>query len=376
MIKEKQAEIVISEEDLTELYTEETLLKSHLLHTTKVSAEKAEAVKNAKLKSSCLAVVLSAFLGLFGAGSFYLGYWKRGICKILFNVVLPVALGIVFLFWLAPTYNAYHITADETSDMVAYKTLNAYYVGYSDAYNDVMNLFGNIDDNNHTLKNVYEYVTEEEDLQTDLVDAAETFASVLTNGFLQNVKSLRALGEIVSEEDYKSIKESSLSSEIIETLDILTDTAQINNVIYTVENLTVLSIDKLNNVAEDLNVLSKKLDGLTSLRDTDDLFAAAAAINQTLVTDRLTENVQSMTEVIAVLENLQSFIDDVVLKYQTLTGQVYGQTAGEGDKSLSQTVAELIASLDSKNDKDKELIAKLTALKNKLDGFSVSDIED
>ncbi|MDE5942677.1 MAG: hypothetical protein K2H30_00525, partial [Clostridia bacterium] len=59
----------------------------------------------------------------------------------------------------------------------------------------------------------------------------------------------------------------------------------------------------------------------------------------------------------------------------TLTGQVYGQPAGEGDKSLSQTVAELIASLDSKNDKDKELIAKLTALKNKLDGLSVSDIE-
>ncbi|MDE6868514.1 MAG: TM2 domain-containing protein, partial [Clostridia bacterium] len=278
MTKEKQADIVISEEDLTELYTEERLLKSHLLNGGKVSAEKAEKVKSEKLKSSCLAVVLSAFFGLFGAGSFYLGYWKRGICKILFNVVLPVALGMVFLYWLAPAYNAYSIAADETSEMVAYKTLNAYYTDYSNAYNGIMTLFGCVDENNGALKILYANATEDKDLKANLNALTETFGKVFTNGFLQNVKSLCALSEIVNEEDYISIKDgltnkSLSSSELTDKLDILIDTSQINDVIYAVENLFgVLSIDNINSVAEDLNDLSRKLDGLTALRDTDDLY--------------------------------------------------------------------------------------------------------
>ena len=59
-------------------------------------------VKALHLKSASFTVMLSAFLGLFGAGSLYIGKIRRGLVKIICNVVLPVVLGVVFLGILSP----------------------------------------------------------------------------------------------------------------------------------------------------------------------------------------------------------------------------------------------------------------------------------
>ncbi len=72
-----------------------------------VSDEKFNAVNSLKIKSPYITVFLSLIFGLFGAGSFYLGYIKRGICKIIFNVIVPLSLGLVFLYWLAPLNASY-----------------------------------------------------------------------------------------------------------------------------------------------------------------------------------------------------------------------------------------------------------------------------
>ncbi|MDE6598139.1 MAG: TM2 domain-containing protein, partial [Clostridia bacterium] len=83
-----------------------------------VPDEKYSAVEAVKTKSCFLTVLLSALLGLFGAGSFYLGYYKRGIVKVVFNVLVPLALGIVFLFWLSPLHLIYSNESEEVYNTV------------------------------------------------------------------------------------------------------------------------------------------------------------------------------------------------------------------------------------------------------------------
>ena len=58
---------------------------------------KAEKIKTAKLKEPSVTTVLSSVFGLFGGGSFYLGQIKRGIIKVIFNVVVPVLVICLFL---------------------------------------------------------------------------------------------------------------------------------------------------------------------------------------------------------------------------------------------------------------------------------------
>ena len=65
-------------------------------------------LERAKVKSTSTTVKLSAFLGLFGAGSFYLGRIKAGILKVVFNVVVPLVIAMLFFVWLSPTNKSYY----------------------------------------------------------------------------------------------------------------------------------------------------------------------------------------------------------------------------------------------------------------------------
>lgn len=72
-----------------------------------VSDERVKQIQETATKSVGKTVLLSAIFGLFGGGSFYLGQIKRGVCKVVFNVIVPFTLGMIFLFWLAPMYKNY-----------------------------------------------------------------------------------------------------------------------------------------------------------------------------------------------------------------------------------------------------------------------------
>ncbi len=72
-----------------------------------VSDDHIDDIRQIELKSAKRTVAFSAVFGLFGGGSFYLGQVKRGLCKILFNVIVPFTVAIIFLFWLAPMNRQY-----------------------------------------------------------------------------------------------------------------------------------------------------------------------------------------------------------------------------------------------------------------------------
>ncbi len=69
--------------------------------------EKFGEVKSVKIKSLKHTTVLSAVLGLFGGGDFYLGFFKRAICKCIFNFILPIAILIVSFAYIVPVNRQY-----------------------------------------------------------------------------------------------------------------------------------------------------------------------------------------------------------------------------------------------------------------------------
>lgn len=87
-----------------------------------VSDDKAEQLRNVKIKSVKCTVRLSSVLGLFGGGSFYLGQIKRGIAKCIFNVIVPLAVSLIFLFGLAPINHQYYNEGVEFQQFFNYST--------------------------------------------------------------------------------------------------------------------------------------------------------------------------------------------------------------------------------------------------------------
>ncbi len=81
-----------------------------------VPEESYERISNVKTKSVKTTVILSSLLGLFGAGSFYLGLIKRGVVKVVCNVLVPLILCSVFLIWLSPMHLKYSAQAYAVSD--------------------------------------------------------------------------------------------------------------------------------------------------------------------------------------------------------------------------------------------------------------------
>lgn len=83
-----------------------------------------EKIRSIKTKSVQTTVILSSIFGLFGGGSFYLGQIKRGLCKVLFNVIIPFAVAMIFLFWLAPANRMYSEQGTIYSNFSNCKTAN------------------------------------------------------------------------------------------------------------------------------------------------------------------------------------------------------------------------------------------------------------
>jgi len=121
--------------------------------------EKCGEVASVKLKDPYNVCLLSFILGLFGAGSFYLGQIWRGIVKVIFNVIVPLALGLIFLFWLAPYYR----TCSEQSYNV-YDTLSAINYGlktpqveYKTDYDKYKSLIEIVENQANNINTVYKY---------------------------------------------------------------------------------------------------------------------------------------------------------------------------------------------------------------------------
>lgn len=123
-----------------------------------VPDEKYDELMAAKVKKPIIAIFLSTVLGLLGAASFYLGYVKRGLFRLIFCFIIPFTLSVVFLCWLAPqkisySKQSYEIYQSLSSDPTFRKTLdsaNSSYKSFSESYNSFTNIVTQLDYNEKT----------------------------------------------------------------------------------------------------------------------------------------------------------------------------------------------------------------------------------
>ena len=308
-----------------------------------VSDERLSEIENVKIKRSLITVLLSAFLGLFGAGSFYLGYFKRGMVKICFNVILPLALGLVFLFWLAPTYFDYHAQGNNVSSTLSpiNGVLNPCLGKYSDAYKNISTQLDNVEKKNEELKAYLSYITEDE-FEISTTELLNCINEAFSNEIVNDINSLIGLNKLISTEDYNefnkkldeaiAIISKSDNAEAVKNiadlkqrLSVLTDTTAIEN---SVTAINVLNGWSFNSAADNLKILTDIVDDFSLSTKTDrkseELTAAILAVSKNPLIKNCTEETLVLEKALEVFaENFESLYKDLQSKYQAFTGKAF-----------------------------------------------------
>lgn len=302
MTKEKQQLIADKfKNGITEEQSE-----SLLENIENISDEKYDGLCSVRMKSLRVTVILSAVLGLFGAGNFYLGNIGRGLIKVIFNIVLPLILGFVFLYWLSPLHKQYNSEADYVSAAVL---VNSDY-GYSlenlsqintlstASYEDLCDRLSSLGEQKEALNVHYGFLTDNR-FKKQLTEATALYKDtaeslplqsarqsadglkreIEATGAVELITYLRDLGGYLIEADAIKAKAdtvalsdgetqeytfSSLSAELIKKLTILTDTQKIREASAAIDGLTgsveILTDVNLNKtIAEILQELENKL---------------------------------------------------------------------------------------------------------------------
>lgn len=308
-----------------------------------VPDEKLSEIENVKIKRSLITVLLSAFLGLFGAGSFYLGYFKRGIIKICFNVILPLALGLVFLFWLAPMYFDYHAQGNNVSSTLSpiNGVLNPCLGKYSDAYKNISTQLDNVEKKNEELKAYFAYVTED-GFEINSTELLNCINEAFSNDIVNDLNSLIGLNQLISAEDYNelikklddaiAIISKSDNAEAVKNitdlkqrLSVLTDTNAIENAI---TSINVLNGWSYNSTSDNLKTLTDIVDDFSLSSKTDrkseELTAAILAVSDNPSIDNFTEEMLILEKALEVFaENFESLYKDLQSKYLAFTGKAF-----------------------------------------------------
>lgn len=143
---------------------------------------KAEKVKSVKVKKPLITTLLSAFFGLFGGGSFYLGQIKRGVAKLVFNIVVPVLVVCIFLVCVAPNYQRYADQGTAYGDVLDELTSDniTAYSNYNSSYSALVTALSgsgvSIDSQLGVFSDAYSYFSgvELEDSSADSSDSEQT----------------------------------------------------------------------------------------------------------------------------------------------------------------------------------------------------------
>lgn len=85
--------------------------------TTTMRGQASAASRTVAGKNPTVALVLSIFLGAFGAGQFYNGDWKKGLAMAAATLVLGVATGglVAFGIWIWSMVDAYQVASGKWS---------------------------------------------------------------------------------------------------------------------------------------------------------------------------------------------------------------------------------------------------------------------
>ncbi|MDE7181882.1 MAG: NINE protein [Clostridia bacterium] len=347
-----------------------------------VSDERLSEIENVKIKRSLITVLLSAFLGLFGAGSFYLGYFKRGIVKICFNVILPLAFGLVFLFWLAPTYFDYHAQGNNVSSTLSpiNEVLNPCLGKYSDAYKNISAQLDNVEKKNEELKAYFAYVTENE-FEISTTELLNCINEAFSNEIVNDINSLIGLNKLISTEDYNefnkkldevlaiisksdSVEAVKNITDLKQRLSVLTDKTSIENAI---TSKNVLNAWSFNSTADNLKTLTDIVDdfslSIKTDRKSEELTAAILSVSENPLIESCTEETLILEKALEVFaENFDSLYKDLQSKYLAFTGKAFVNEDENVQEEEELTFEKLLNSVKaSLNDiENSELVNKLT----------------
>ena len=92
------------------------------------SEEKVNKIKELKIKSTCITLILSIFLGLFGADRFYAGDIKLGVGKLAMGLVgyifggfgtLGFAIQLLsYVWWIEDIFFSYRLSRKRNSEKI------------------------------------------------------------------------------------------------------------------------------------------------------------------------------------------------------------------------------------------------------------------
>lgn len=231
-----------------------------------VSDDKFDVVMNVRIKNLKLTVLLSALFGLFGAGSFYLGLLKRGICKIIFNVFLPLTLGLIFLYWFSPLQKEYLIQTE-------------------DIYNAVLE------------NEEYRYSFDNLKLVQEKYNSAyASFNDDITIVFAQ-AENLYSVKEFLSEEkDGININEVKCSA-FINKLYYFTQHSSVSNLVTEIDNA--------------LLVLEELVDGEEEIEEYDEYYESKAGIERIYAAQEFLSNAVQFSDYATIIENLIPILNNL-----------------------------------------------------------------
>lgn len=340
--------------------------------------EKYGELNGVKTKSALVTVLLSAFLGLFGAGSFYLGCFKRGLVKICFNVIIPVACGLISLLWLSPMFYSYH--TDAVTVVAAVSLVNGELKPcldeYSAAYKSLNEQLENIEKKNDELKSVLAFATDGQ-LEAKMNFMLDCLNGAFGKELLTDLTELMRLNGLISAENYEKLtnnldKAAQLLAEaengeaveninaLKQRLAVLTDTMAIDNAVTAVKAINGLS---LKSTTEELRQYTEIADDFLTQTKTDRkseaLSAAVTAVTENPLTEKLqTETGGAEANLKPIAENFATLLSDMKAEYLALTGAEFNTEAKE-----PLTFAAILNSVKaSLNDIDNaELVGEITS---------------
>lgn len=302
-----------------------------------------EAVMSVKTKSLKLTVVLSALFGLFGAGSFYLGLFKRGICKIIFNVILPLTIGLMMLYWFAPLHKEYSIQSKDIYNAVianeeynyTYKNLKEISDNYNKDYKSFNTYIDDIDKQSKNIVTVRDYLSDENEEFEVIQSRYDSFVKQLT-AFISNSSLNKLLEEI---NNSLTILEGFTEEEKYEEFYQLTDTV---NQIFSAQKFLSNTVS-LPDYAELLDELNGKTVNLIKAKNFDAIDTTLKELSSCLQESNeaynvLHENVYFATEIgLSDLKNQINSLNELVFNIQKEQGVNAVETAADTGLGIAIT---------------------------------------
>ena len=347
--------------------TQQAELKQRL---QSVPDNKYETITAVKTKSTKMTTVLSAVFGLFGAGSFYLGLYKRGICKVVFNVVLPLMLGLIFLYWFVPlhreysvqTKNIYSAVTENRQYEYSFDNLEYLHSDYEESYKIFSRSMSSISEECKKLVSVKDYLLEKseeiKDSEKEYFLCIGKFTEFIQNPVINDLKteignSLELLNEKEKEDNEDLLELTNEVNKIVAACNFLASsesiteyTELINGLIPKIDDLiSAQSFDKVDSALNELEPLLKTVSQNNKFISSISKSKVEKLKNQLNVLNELAIKTQNDNNDVAD-NSVDTPLGLAIAEFERLYNELYETQIGK-DISIDGYVEELVKNADS-----------------------------